>query len=50
MKFYLIAFAMLIAVLAGTAYLLEGGSTAQPNIPAAAPSQDDSAMKNLRIN
>jgi len=51
MKFYILAFALLAAVLAGTAYLLEaGGGAPRPNIPAAAPSQDDAAMKNLRIN
>lgn len=48
MKFYVIAFALLVAALAGTAALLD--TSPQPSTPAAAPSQDDAAMKNLRIN
>lgn len=48
MKFYAIAFALLVAALAGTAILLD--APARPSTPAASPSQDDAAMKNLRIN
>lgn len=49
MKYYLVAAVLLVAALAGTAYLLDTGNS-RPGVPPASSQQDDAAMKNLRIN
>lgn len=52
-KFYAVSVALLIAVLAGSAFIqLKGGKpVVRPPIyqPSTAPSQDDNAMSNMRI-